>query len=77
MEWQIVVALAVAIPVIVFPVVLVWYLNAGGIIAAVKEARKRRAVEKKSRHPKETVTYEHEYEVALTKALKHYPWREE
>jgi len=39
MEWQVVVALALAIPVIVFPAAFVWYLNIGGIVHAVKEAR--------------------------------------
>ena len=39
MEWQVVVALALAIPVIVFPAAFVWYLNIGGIVQAVKEAR--------------------------------------
>ncbi len=39
MEWQIVVALAVAIPVIVFPAAFVWYLNIGGVVQAVREAR--------------------------------------
>ena len=42
MEWQIVVALVIAIPVILFPAALVWYLNIGGIYAAIKEARARR-----------------------------------
>jgi hypothetical protein len=39
MEWQVIVALALAIPVIVFPAAFVWYLNIGGIVHAVKEAR--------------------------------------
>ena len=39
MTWQIVVALAVAIPVILFLVAFVWYLNIGGIVHAVREAR--------------------------------------
>jgi len=47
MEWQIVVALVIAIPIILFPVAFVWYLNIGGIYAAVKEARERRAVHEK------------------------------
>ena len=47
MEWQIVVALVIAIPIILFPVVFVWYLNIGGIFAAIKEARARRAAQKK------------------------------
>jgi len=47
MEWQIVVALVVAIPVILFPAAFVWYLNIGGIYAAVKEARARKVAEGK------------------------------
>ncbi len=42
MEWQIVVALIIAVPVILFPVAFVWYLNLGGIYAAIKDARARR-----------------------------------
>ena len=43
MEWGFIVALVLAIPIILFPVAFVWYLNIGGIYAAVREARKRRA----------------------------------
>jgi len=43
MEWQVILALVVAVPVILFPVAFVWYLNIGGIIAAVKGARERKA----------------------------------
>ena len=43
MEWQIVVALAVAIPVILFPAAFVWYVNIGGIVHAVREAKALRA----------------------------------
>ncbi len=39
MEWQIVVALVIAIPVILFPAAFVWYINIGGIVLAVREAR--------------------------------------
>jgi hypothetical protein len=42
MEWQIVVALAVAIPLILFPAAFVWYLNIGGIVQAVREGRAAR-----------------------------------
>ena len=45
MDTAIVIALAVAIPIILFPVALVWYINIGGIRAALKEARERRVVE--------------------------------
>ena len=42
MQWEFVVALIVAIPVILIPVALVWYFNIGGIHAAIKKARDRR-----------------------------------
>ena len=47
MEWQIVVALVIAIPVILFPAAFVWYLNLGGIVAAIKEARAKRVAQEK------------------------------
>jgi hypothetical protein len=47
MEWQIVVALVIAIPVILFPAAYVWYINFGGIYAAVKEARARKVAQEK------------------------------
>lgn len=46
MEWQIIVALVFAIPVILVPVAFIWYLNAGGLLAALRVARKRRATRK-------------------------------
>jgi len=49
MEWQIIIALVVAIPIILFPVALVWYINIGGIFTAIKEARARRAVREKEK----------------------------
>ncbi len=42
MEWQMVVALAIATPVIIFPAAFVWYLNIGGIVQAVREAKAAR-----------------------------------
>jgi len=46
MEWQLIVALVLAIPVILFPAAFVWYLNIGGIYAAIKEARARHIARK-------------------------------
>jgi hypothetical protein len=43
MQWQFIVALVVAIPVILFPVAFLWYLNVGGLYTAVHEAQKRKA----------------------------------
>ena len=41
MNATLIVALAVAIPVILFPTAFVWYLNIGGIVQAVRRARAR------------------------------------
>ena len=46
MEWTFVAALAVTVPVILFPAAFVWYMNIGGIGNALKEARARRAAQK-------------------------------
>ena len=47
MQWELVVALAVVIPIILFPAAFVWYLNIGGIYATIKEAREKRAAREK------------------------------
>jgi hypothetical protein len=39
MQWQLIVALVMIVPVILFPAAFVWYLNIGGIVRAVREAR--------------------------------------
>jgi hypothetical protein len=46
MEIQVVIALAVAIPIILFPAAFVWYLNIGGVMQTVREARARNAAQK-------------------------------
>ena len=43
MSWQVIVALVVAIPVILFPVAFVWYLNIGGLVSVAKKSRAKRA----------------------------------
>ena len=40
MEWQVVLAIVLGIPVIFFPAAYVAYLDIGGIVAAVREKRK-------------------------------------
>lgn len=47
MQWEFVVALVIAIPIILFPAAFVWYLNVGGIYAALKQVWERRAVREK------------------------------
>lgn len=52
MEWELVIALIIAIPIILFPAAYVWYLNIGGIYAAMKASQaKRVARDEKSEVP--------------------------
>ncbi|MFC1963871.1 hypothetical protein ACFLV1_00650 [Chloroflexota bacterium] len=48
MQWELVVALVIAIPIILFPAAYVWYLNIGGIVAAIKDARATRVAREKA-----------------------------
>lgn len=43
MQWEIILALIIAIPVILFPAAFVWYLNAGGIMQVIRQRRARAA----------------------------------
>ena len=56
MEWQIILALVLAVPIILLPVVFVWYLNFRVLQRAVQEAREktiaRAATEKVHRYPR-------------------------
>ena len=47
MQWEFIVALVIAIPVILFPVAFVWYLNIGSIFQAGQEVKKARASQEK------------------------------
>ena len=49
MEWQVILALVLGIPVILFPSAYVWYLNIGGIYAAVRKAQEKRAAREQER----------------------------
>ena len=42
MQWEFIIALVIAIPIILFPVAFIWFINIGGIYTAIKEARARR-----------------------------------
>ena len=48
MQWELVIALVIAIPIILFPAAFVWYLNIGGIVAAIKDARAARVARDKA-----------------------------
>jgi hypothetical protein len=46
MSPQVIIALVIAIPIILFPVAFVWYLNLGGVFTSVREARAARKAQK-------------------------------
>ena len=46
MQWELIVALVLAIPIILFPVALIWYVNIGGIVMAIRERQKAKAAQK-------------------------------
>jgi hypothetical protein len=48
MEWQVMVAMVVAIPIIVFPAAFLWYVSAGGLYQAVRASRERKAGQAKA-----------------------------
>ncbi len=48
MQIEMIVALVIAIPVILFPAAFVWYLNIGGIFQAVRQARMKRVAARKA-----------------------------
>jgi len=47
MQWELIVALAIAIPVILFPAAFVWYLNIGSIFQVGHEVQKARVAREK------------------------------
>jgi hypothetical protein len=42
MEWQVILALVLAIAIILFPAMFIWYLNIAGMYAAIRERRRVR-----------------------------------
>lgn len=55
MEWQLIVALIIMVPIVLLPVVFIWYLNFGGIRAMVRLARRGRVANKDQRVAREEV----------------------
>ena len=47
MECALIIVLLITIPVIMFPVALIWYLNIGGIYLAIREATIKSKARKK------------------------------
>ncbi len=55
MEWQLILALVIVIPIILIPAMLVWYLNMGGIYAAIREGGRIRVLKTIGRALRTTV----------------------
>ena len=49
MQWEFIVALVIAIPIILFPAVFVWYLNLGWIFFRVRETIRKRKTAREER----------------------------
>jgi hypothetical protein len=41
MEWQIILALVIGIPIILLPVAFIWYMNVSGLYRVMRDARER------------------------------------
>jgi hypothetical protein len=48
MKWEFVIALLIAVPVILFPAAYIWYINIGGVYAAIREAKAKRLARQKA-----------------------------
>lgn len=72
MQWEIVIALVIAIPIILFPVALIWYINFGGIVAVIKRAREKWAVRKNKASIYEVGVKKQKYERVFTDSLERY-----
>ena len=44
MQWPIIIVLVIVVPIIIFPVVFVWYLNIKGIRESVRAARRQQQI---------------------------------
>lgn len=42
MEWPIIVAIAVLVPIFLFPAALVWYVNVTGLLEVLKDRQERK-----------------------------------
>jgi uncharacterized SAM-binding protein YcdF (DUF218 family) len=49
MQWEFIVALVVAIPIILFPAAFIWYVNVGGLYTMLRERRRKKAAAEEKR----------------------------
>ena len=41
MDWQVILALALGVPIILFPAALIWFMNISGLMQVLKDVRAR------------------------------------
>lgn len=77
MEWQVILALVLIIPIILFPAAFIWYLNAGGIYAAIKEGRLKvsKPIARKIRIGLAVIVPVGIYTFAIWFSLGHFGWQ--
>ena len=49
MQWEIIVALVIAVPIILFPAAYVWYLNVGAMLLSAKKAREAKPTRREAK----------------------------
>jgi len=76
MQWELVVALVIGIPIILFPAAYVWYINIGGAYSLIREARRKRLADREGAKVNKNLPPEQEYEEVLIDAIKRYPWHD-
>ncbi len=47
MEWWTILLLILVIPIVLFPVALIWYINISGIYTVIRETQRRRITQRK------------------------------
>jgi len=55
MSVELIVALAIAVPIVILPAAFVWYLNIGGLRAVSKERQARRLAESRRQDPAKNI----------------------
>ena len=77
MDWQVILALVLLIPIILFPAVFIWYLNAGGAYVAIKEGRLKTfdSLIRKIRIGVAVIVPVGIYAYAIWFSLGHYGWQ--
>jgi hypothetical protein len=74
MQWEWIIVLVIAVPVILFPAAYVWYINIKSIAGFIRNTRIKKANRTVNDNLKKKTAEEQEYEKALTAVLEKYPW---